>query len=255
MANYITYIRNYQRFGRFIRTWSAEGLMKLYTETSDISLKKAYAIRMYEETMSSTEDVAMWVYATLNRHNLPPNVHDVWELLLKCDADKLDVVKQIAALARIRTIKTLLKRLDLPEISTIAEVTNSNDEVIEGVLHFLLKSIKATARNRTAGRRVLLLAQNKIKHGMLVIEEVDVVRIIGVPIGKKRYKKRNLIIRIDLETMKKMKDTIEHNGASVSLIITGLMADFYKFVKGKNGKFGRKQLDFLKDATTPLFVR
>jgi hypothetical protein len=255
MSNYITFIRNYQRFGRFIRTWNAEGLMKLYTETDDAVLKKAYTIKMYEETISSTEDVVMWVYATLNRHNLPVHVHDVWELLLKCDADNKDVVKQIVALARIRKVETLLKRLDLPDISTIAEATNSNDTVIISVLNFLLKSIKATASNRTAGGRVLLLAQNKIKHGMLVIEEADLIRIIGMKTGKRSYKKRNLTIKVDIETMQKMKDTIEHNGAAVSLIITGLMADFFKYVKGKNGRFGKRQRAFLLDASTPLFVR
>lgn len=254
MRNYVANLRNYQRFGRFVRTWTATGYLKLYDNAQNDELRKTYAIRMYEETIASTEDLLMWVYVTLTRTRLLYSQKDIWLGMLKCDIDNPKTLNEIKPLSRLSRPSSLLKKLKLPNMDMIATVTNSNAQVIELVLESLLKAIKASTRNRVIGNKVLLLGQNKIKHGMLVLETQSHIQITAMPIGKRKYRQRNLVVQYDSENMHKMFKTIEHNGAAISLLITALLSDFYAQVKNKKGKFGKRQLQFLKDATQPLFI-
>jgi len=204
MANTITFLKNHQRFAWKVRIVTAHTYLEKLVSTSDEQVKKVLILRITEELISSTEDLAMWIGATQTRSNPTKAYGDVWEYMLLGSATNRQIVEILKDIARVKTANGLIKKLHLAPIEKIASVANMSREDIQNILSKILEAVKASQSNRTVRRGVLLRFHNKVKHGMMVQDYGHELFIRDLMLGKNgRKKNRNLYLDLDTEKAEK----------------------------------------------------
>jgi hypothetical protein len=249
MANTITYLKNHQRFAWKVRIITANTYLEKLMRTIDDEEKKVMVLRITEELISSTEDLAMWIGAIQTCGNPTKVYKDIWEYMLLGRATNKQIVDILKDTARARTPNGLIKKLKLAPIEKIAISANMSKEDIKAILSNVLAAVKASQSNRTVRRGVLLRFHNKVKHGMLVQDYGHELYIRDLMLGKNgRKKNRNLYLDLDIEKSRKMFGTIEANGYAIKSIISLIFYAIIEQIKSKNKKMTKKQKKFWLEA-------
>lgn len=252
MANIITFLKNYKDFGFKIRLVTAQNYLKIIDISTDFTEQKIMMLRILEELISSTEDLTMWLAAISERNIVDKKYRDEWEYLLVTEATDDRIVKILRTHSRIKTGKGLLKRFKTPPFKRILSYLKTDEATLMSLVNKLLEAIKASLKNRTVSKKVLIRFHNKVKHGMVVQDYGNelFIRDLKPKLSKKRLirRNRNLIIPFDQERAKKMVRTIETNAYAIKTIIILLMADYSYQLETRKRKLGKRQKEFWADS-------
>jgi hypothetical protein len=255
MANTVTFLKNYIKFAWEVRLITAKIFITKFQQSNDDSEKKVMMLRIVEELISSTEDLAMWIAATEARQRPTKKYRDVWEYLLQIEATDDQIVHILNDAARARTANGLARKLNLAPLSQLTVAAKMSEQDLIGIITELLKAVKAARHNRTAARKLLLRFHNKVKHGMMVQDYNGelYVRDLRTKINKSTNritrKNRNVYLALDFERAKKMVGTIEANCYAVRGLASLLMYDFInQLINRKRKKLTDKQKRFWEEA-------
>lgn len=253
MANTVTFLKNYKDFGFSIRLITAKSYLEKFQSSMDPKVQKSMMLRITEELIASTEDLTMWLSASMEREKQVKKYRDIWEFLLQCEADDEDMIKILKKVARIRTSGGLLKRLKLPPMKEIITFLKTDEDTVIKLVDKLLESIKASLHNRTASKRVLVRFHNKVKHGMMVQDYGNelFIRDLKTKINKKTNritrKNRNLYLEVDLERAKKMVGSVEANAYAIKTLIILLLCDYAYDLKTSKKRLTKNRRKFLEE--------
>lgn len=246
--NTIIFLKNYNQFAFRVRLDTALCYLEKMNQTTDISIKKVMMLRITEELLNSTEDLTMWLSAFAKRNNFQSmkNASDVWEYMLLCFASDKFVNDNLASFTRARTTKGLMKKMNV-SIEELAEFGKIDATSLEELMAKLLETIKGAQNNRTASRGVLLRFQNKIKHGMMVLDDGSKLYIRDLKI--KKYKKnRNLELPLNEVRAEKMVGTVKANCYAVKNIITLFLLHYATLLKASKKPLSKKDQKFWAEA-------
>lgn len=253
MANTVTFLKNYKDFGFSVRLITAQTYLEKFSSSLDSKVKKSIMLRITEELIASTEDLTMWLSGTMERRKQSRKYRDIWEFLLQCEADDEDIVKILRQVARTRTSKGLIKKLQLPPLKEIITFLKTDEETFLKLVDKLLESIKASLQNRTAAKRVLVRFHNKVKHGMIVQDYGNELYIrdlrtkINNHTNRITRKNRNLYLPIDEDRAKKMVGSIEANSYAIKTLVILLLCDFAYEIKAGKKRMTKNRRKFLEE--------
>lgn len=252
MATAINFLKNYQVFGWNVREITSKTLFENFLTTDSEKEKKVMMIRIYEENISSSEDVLYWVNALLLREKYPKNCRDPWEFLLIAGTHPFNhenLIKNIVKFSRLKKGKSLLKFLSLGSITEFSNFSKLDRESCEKILEKLLEVIKICNRNRKIKKEILVRGQNKLKHGMVIVEEKEGIFIRDYVYKNNRRRNKNLFIKVDEEKAKKLVETISANCYAIKIIITLFLFHYAMLIKSKKGKkMGKKERLFWEES-------
>ena len=203
-------------------------------------------LRITEELMNSTEDLIMWLSAFRDRNNyesVAKNPKDVWEYLLLCWASHDFVNKNLADFAKVSTVDEFVEKLNI-SLSVFSEFAKFDENEIRKLLEKLLETINGAYTNRTVSDGVLLRFQNKVKHGMMILDEGDKLYIRDFASGINR----NLELPIDLKKAERMVGTIESNCYAVKNIITLFLFHYAKILNESKFPLSEAEIKFWKES-------
>lgn len=248
MANSVTFLKNYVKFGYKVRTITASSFLKTLIENDDPDVKKAMMLRIVEEQVASSEDLAMWIAAVKNKDKADKKRRDVWEYLLLCQVNETLEKEALNSVSRARTIKGLLSKFGLPPLKDLAQGSKLNEEQLVPILNKLQETIKIIKHNRTVRKGLVLRAQNKIKHGMVVLSVSGgvMIRDYKPKDGATRIvrKNKNIFIDVDEERAKKMVGSIEATGYAIMNLVSFLILDSWYKLKTRKRKLSPKEREF-----------
>lgn len=255
MANVITFLKNYGNFGWKIRQITSQVYLTTLLTSSDKQVKKVMMVRIAEELVSSTEDLAMWLAAMGSRMVQNKRYRDEWEYLLGCKVNDESVSKVLREFARCKTADGLLKKFKLPPTSILLEFLKTDEESLMRLLEKMLETTKVSLKNRKVERGLLLRFHNKVKHGMAVEDDTGLfVRDRQQKVSKKGKfitRNRNIVLRLDEDKAKKMVGTIETNANMVKFISSLLLSDYAYKLRTYRRKLGKRQIRFWEEALKP----
>lgn len=237
MTNTLLFLKNYPKFGSQVRIHTAKLYLETLKQTRDEVLKKVMMLRITEELISSTEDLALWVYAVREKESPTKRYRDIWELLLGAKVGDLDVKSAFRSVSRVRTVDGLMKKLNFTRLEILLanspQVTLEEDRIIQ-LFKSVLRAIKASKRYREIKGGVLIRFHNKAKHGMMVLDQGHEIFIRDMTFPKKRRRNRNLYLLIDVDKAESMVNTIQRNADAVSTLASTALLDYiYKFKRSK----------------------
>lgn len=254
MANTITFLKNYQRFAWNVRLISAKSYLASFKTSQDEQEKKVMMLRITDELISSTEDLAMWIAAIESRKNPTKQFRDVWEFMLQVRATDDQIAQTLNEIARVRTALGLIKKLKLASIKHLSVAAKMDEPTLTAVLEKILEAVKEAKHNRTASRGVLLRFHNKVKHGMMIQDYGNelFIRDLKTKMNKKlnriSRKNRNLYLQIDIDRAEKMVGTIEANCYAMHGLVSLVIYDFIDQLLNKKRKLTEKQKKFWAEA-------
>lgn len=253
MANTITFLKNYKDFGFKVRIITAQTFLNTLLESKDIEIKKIMMLRLVEELISSTEDLAMWLAAVEQRENSDKKRRDIWEYLMLCQANDVFVKNTLKSVSRVKTGKGLLKKLRLPPVDELAQAGKLDEKSITPLLDKLLETFKTAYHNRTAANNLFIRFHNKVKHGMMVQNETNgvFVRDLTIDTGKSGRiirRNRNLYLDLNDEKAKKITGSIEATGYAIKNLVTLLLSHFWYQLKTRKRKLSKKEIRFWIEA-------
>lgn len=253
MANTITFLKNYKDFGFKVRITTAKTYLNTLQQNPDTEVKKIMMLRLIEELISSTEDLAMWLAAVEQRENPDKKRRDIWEYLLLCQANDAFVKDILKSVSRVKTGKGLLKKLSLPPLSELVEGGKMDEKSITALLDKLLETIKASNHNRTAANSLFIRFHNKVKHGMMVQSEANGLFIRDLSLGKGKSgriirRNRNMFLDFNEDRAKKIVGSIEAVGYAVKNLVTLLLLHYWYNLKTRKNKLSKKEIDFWTEA-------
>lgn len=222
MATSITFLKNYKGFGRKIRPITATLLYKALLESKDQKDKKVYFLRLFEENISSSEDMLYWACVAYMREQYPPEIKDEWEFLLNVGIGKgiTDdiLISKLEEMSKLSNGKELLSSFGVENFEEFCKFGGLQMEQVLALAEKLLETVRTCFHNRSVSETALLRSHNKIKHGMVVLDEGEALFIRDY-YGKKGSN-RNLVIEMDIERAKGLLGTIEANSACIHMIIS-----------------------------------
>ena len=227
--------------------------------SQEIDERKVMFLRLYEELLTSSEDLLYWVTGLLMKNRYPAKCNNIWDFMLMAGTTSLPtqkLLKELSSLAKYKKGVSLLRPFGLEgRIEEIAEFGKSTSEEIEPLLNKLLDVIKACNSNRRIKKAILTRGQIKIKHGMVVIGEDDGIYIrdmylTTVSINSKKHIRsynKNLFLRLDDARAKGMLDTISATSVAIQIVITLLLFQYGDIVReiGKKKKLSKNDKEFL----------
>lgn len=243
MINSIRFLKHYDIFASQARYYTAKLYLDELKNNKDLKSnnQKLMKLRIIEELVSATEDLSLWLLAVSKR--LEKNLKlDIWEALLLAEATTDDAKLFLLSLERIRSVDSLLKRLDIISSQKLSKEINLNDEELRESLNYVMTAIKVTIQNRKTNNGVLLRAHNKIKHGMAVyLDASDPDKIIIRDLkmvgkkGKKRKSNRFIEINFNQDRAEELVGSILAISHAVRGLIYLVIADFrYRITTDKS---------------------
>lgn len=251
MTSTIQLLKNYRKYASEARYHTANlFLQELRREDLMEYNKKLMMLRIIEEFICATEDLAMWLLA-VSKRNLNKKF-DLVELLLLEEATTQNSKTTLNNFSRARTANGLLKKLDLISLDKLSRQLNRDIEFLDESLDYIFKGIKSTIENRKVKREVLVRAHNKVKHGMMVfLDTKDLKKLWFRDLKVKNGRKTNRYYELEVNITKAEK--IVGNIQVISHTIQGLIAlvvqDFQyrvendKRMKAKTKKFWMEELN------------
>lgn len=257
MINTIQFLKNYDIFASQARYFTAKLYLDELKNNKELkpNNQKLMKLRIIEELVSATEDLALWLLVVSRRLD-KPNTLDIWERLLLAEATTEEAKTFLISLGRLRAPNSILKNLDIISCQKLSKELDIGEKELNESLEYIIKAIKATIHNRKASNGVLLRAHNKIKHGMAVyLDAKDInillirdLRIVGKD-GRKRKKNRYLEIKFDLERTEKLVGSILAISHAIRALIYLVQADFRyrittdKYMRKKTRQYWLTELD------------
>ena len=234
MINTIQFLKNYDVFASQARYYTAKLFLDELQNTKDLkpNNQKLMKLRIIEEFVSATEDLALWLLVVSKRHQKSPNL-DIGERLLLAEATTEEAKNFMASIGKLRSSDSVLKKLDIVSNKTLSTIFGVNEAELSESIEYIIKAIKATIQNRKVSNGVLIRAHNKIKHGMAVyLDGKDInnllirdLRMIGAT-GHKRRKNRYFEIKFDIARSEKLVGSILAISHAIRGLIYLVQADF-----------------------------
>lgn len=246
--NRFEFLKNYKEFAAYIRYRTASVLYNRLEETSDSLEKRSLMLRIIEELAASTEDLTMWLVAVIGRNDGDDRFKTEWERLLTIRVNEDDKKNPtnpqfiLSNFIRLRTTKGFLKKLDFPSLEHISKELVSDQKIVDDAVDKVRFSIEMAIKQRKERSGLLLLVQNKLKHGMMVCADSDpnksFIRIFTVKKTKNKKRiirrNRNVEIPIDVDKAGRMSGTIKAYGQAIEALINLILIDYkYKIITGK----------------------
>jgi len=246
--NRFEFLKNYKEFAAYIRYRTNSVLLGQLRISTDHFEKRSLMLRIIEDLASSTEDLSMWLVAVMGRNDGNHRFRDEWERLLKMEINQNESKgmtkpsEVLSKFVRLRTTKGFLERLDLPSLEHISKELSSDQKIVDDAVNKVKSSIDMALKQRKERSGLLLLVQNKLKHGMMVYADSDpnksLIRIFTVKMSKneKRIVRRNRIVEIPIDIGKagRMTNTIKAYGQAIEALINLLLIDYKnKIITGK----------------------
>jgi len=122
-------------------------------EDSITFYKRLMMLRIVEEFVAATEDLAMWLEATQRRTS---SRFDIWVLMLTTHADEEASKTLIKDIARARTAKGFLKKINFSIPARFYSELEVERTDIDKLASFILKVTKANTSNRSKIQEYLL---------------------------------------------------------------------------------------------------
>ena len=241
MINTIQFLKNYEVFASQARYHTALlFLNELKNNNLKQNNKKLLKLRIIEEYISATEDLALWLLVVSKRLDKSSNL-DIWERLLLAEATPLQAKDFLNSVARLRSPKSILKKLDIISTEKLISILQINQAETNESLSYIIKAIKVTIQNRKASKEALIRAHNKIKHGMVVYldgKDIDTLlirdlRMVG-PKRSKRKRNRYFQIKFDINRAEELVENILVISHAIRGLIYLVQADFrYRIISDK----------------------
>lgn len=234
MINTIQFLKNYDVFASQARYYTAKLFLNELQNNKDLkpNNQKLMKLRIIEEFVSATEDLALWLLVVSKRHQESPNL-DIWERLLLAEATTEEAKNFLVSMGKLRSPNSILKKLDIISNKKLSEIFGVNETELSESIEYIIKAIKATIQNRKVSNGVLIRAHNKIKHGMAVyLDGKDInnllirdLRMVGST-GHKRRKNRYFEIKFDVIRAEKLVGSILAISHAIRGLIYLVQADF-----------------------------
>lgn len=261
--NNFEFLKNYKEFAGRIRYYTAETLLKELESTTDIEKKKLLMLRIVEDLVSSTEDLAMWLIAIHSRNDKNKKYQSEWERLLdkELQINEEQSRKILSSYARLKTVKGFLKKMDFPTITQLRRKLGNDEQGMIAAVEAVKFTIETAVKQRSDGSRILERFQNKIKHGMMVYSDIakdsSWVRDFSVKLaGKSKRvsrKNRNFDIPVDQDKAERIVGTIKANSQGIEALINLLIIDYeYKIKSGKIKMQKKNKEKWLKEIELAL---
>jgi len=244
MINTVQFLKNYDVFASQARYYTAQLFLDELKNNAELKPNniKLMKLRIIEEFISATEDLALWLL-TVNRRVASTKL-DIWDQLLLAEATPEDAVLFLQSLGRLKSHDSILNRLNLISSSRLRKQLGLNEKEIEESLEYIIKSIKSTIFNRRINNGALLRTHNKIKHGMVVYldaKNIDKLLIKDLKMvgqrNKKRRRYRYFEINFDLNRAEKLVGNIQTISHAIRGLIYLVQADFrYRIINGRHYK-------------------
>ncbi len=234
MINTIQFLKNYDIFASQARYYTAKLFLDELQNNKDLkpNNQKLMKLRIIEEFVSATEDLALWLLVVSKRHQKSLDL-DIWERLLLAEATTEEAKNFMASMGKLRSPDSVLKKLDIVSSKTLSKIFGVNETELSESIEYIIKAIKTTIKNREVSNGVLIRAHNKIKHGMAVyLDGKDMdnllirdLRLVGAAKHKRR-RNRFFEIKFDVERAEKLVGSILAISHAVRGLIYLVQADF-----------------------------
>lgn len=234
MINTIQFLKNYDVFASQARYYTAKLFLDELQNNKDLkpNNQKLMKLRIIEEFVSATEDLALWLLVVSKRHQKSSNL-DIWERLLLAEATTEEAKNFLVSMRKLRSPNSILKKLDIISNKKLSEIFGVNETELSESIEYIIKAIKATIQNRNVSNGVLIRAHNKIKHGMAVyLDGKDInnllirdLRMVGST-GHKRRRNRYFEIKFDVVRAEKLVGSILAISHAIRGLIYLVQADF-----------------------------
>jgi hypothetical protein len=234
MINTIQFLKNYNVFASQARYYTARLFLDELQNNKNLkpNNQKLMKLRIIEEFVSATEDLALWLLVVSKRLDKSPSF-DIWERLLLAEATTDEAKNFLISMGKLRSPNSVLKKLDIIPSNKLTKVFEIDEVELTKSLEYIIKAIKTTIQNRKVSNGVLIRAHNKIKHDMAVyLDGNDInnllirdLRMVGAS-GHKRRKNRYLEIRFDVARAEKLVGSIMAISHAIRGLIYLVQADF-----------------------------
>lgn len=237
--NQFEFFKNYKDFACKARSKTAEILFRELESSSDNELKKLLMLRIVEDLVSSTEDLAMWLIAIHARNDKDRKFRDEWERLLSIEINQEQSRKVLQEYARLKTVKGFLKKMDFPTVNQLVKKLGTEEKIVADAVEAIRFTIETAVITRADGLRIVERFQNKIKHGMMVYSDPNGnsswVRDFSVKLAgrSRRVSRKNRIfdIPIDIDKAERIVGTIVANSQGIEALINLLLIDYEYRIK------------------------
>jgi hypothetical protein len=240
--NTFEFLKNYKDFANHIRYITSEALFAELKESQNVEFQKTLMLRLIEELVASTEDLAMWLVALYSRHDENRKYRDEWERILSLEITQQDSTKLFYDFKKVKTTKGFLKKMDFPSIEQLSKKLGRNENLVIDAVDTILRTIASAIATRSENNNIALRAHNKIKHGMMVYSDFDrqTLWIRDFSVKELRATKRlsrkdrSFNIPLDVEKAELMVGTIKSYSYGIEALINLLLIDYeYRFTTGK----------------------
>lgn len=219
--------------------------------------RKLMMLKILEEFVSSTEDLAMWLIA-ISKHNDSGKFGLLDQLLMADVPTKLktskknknkhrdEVVKILQGFNRVSTPNGLLRKLHLVSIDKLTSASDLTGSEFDQLLNTVLRTIKLTIQHRRENSSLLVRFHNKVKHGMTVFldpENINKLLIIDV---QKNKQKRIMDLSVNIEKAELALKNIDSIAKTISILVELRLLD-YKYRINHDKKLSKRRKQTLLD--------
>ena len=240
--NRFEFLKNYKDFANHVRYRTAEVLLAHLKTVTNPELQKALMLKIIEEVVASTEDLALWLIVLDKRNDGDKKYREEWERLLCYEITQPDLLNVLLNYNRPKTVNGFLEKLDFPPLDQLASKLGIEHGLVIDAVEVVQKTIRSAIKTRRDKSQIVVRVHNKMKHGMMVYSEmgtgVSWVRDFSVKLaGKSKRisrKDRSFDIPVDLDKAERIAGTIKSNSYAIESLINLVLIDYeYKIKSGK----------------------
>lgn len=219
--------------------------------------RKLMMLKILEEFVSSTEDLAMWLIA-ISKHNDSGKFGLLDQLLMADVPTKLktskknknkhrdEVVTILQGFNRVWTPNGLLKKLNLVSTVKLSNVSNLTEKELQELLSTVLITIKLTIEHRRKSEAILVRFHNKVKHGMTVfLDPENINKLLIIDVQKNKHK-RIMDLSVNIEKAELALKNIDSIAKTISILVELRLLD-YKYRINHDKKLSKRRKQTLLD--------
>lgn len=240
--NRFEFLKNYKDFACLVRYRTATVLLANLKSSQDQEDKKVMMLRIIEDLVASTEDLAMWLITINDRNKTDKKFRDEWERLLIRRIETEESKKILQTYKRIKSVKGFLRKMDFPNVNRLSSKLNVTKSIVINAVEKIRHTVETAVKQREDNRGMVDRAHNKIKHGMMVYSDPSKdsawvrdfsAKLAGVSRRVSR-KNRSIDIRVDIPKAERIVGTIKANAQAIEALINLLLIDYeYRIKFGK----------------------
>lgn len=240
--NRFEFFSNYKKFANHIRFNTSEVILAQLKGTKDIELQKTLMLRIVEELVASTEDLAMWLITLHDRNDGDSRFRDEWERILVLEISQDKPSKILLSFKRLKTTNGFLKKMDFPNLDQLSTRLKSDKRLVINAVDTILATISSAINTRSDNDGIVVRFHNKMKHGMMIYSNISNATswIRDFSVKKlersKRLsrKDRSFDIPVDIKKAERIVGTIKANSYGIEALINLLLIDYeYRFITRK----------------------